>query len=286
MVQARTSGTTVGVTPRRRRLLTALGVVVAVLLAATVADALVAARAEHRISERIYRDAHLASPPAVEVTGFPYLGAVLSHEVPSVSVQANDVDVPGFGLVSVTSSAQKVTLPTDAVVSGSFTDAPARKVFTSLRLDGVAVGRRMGVDDLLIQAKDDISPQGGWETEAVFEGTPRGFSEPAAVEMRLRIREGNVHIVPTRVIRAPRDTGPRAPSVDGADLDPALTRQIMDTFRLDIPGSSFPLRSRPSRIYTSGGSVTVETEQLYTRVSVSDLAPRGRDLTEDETPGL
>lgn len=258
-------------------LLLALGVVV---------DSAIAARAEHRISDNLYANSNLATPPKVQLAGFPYVSAAFTHELQAITVNAADVDVPGFGLMGVYTSAQYVTVSREDVLQGKIDNAPARKVFTKLQLDGVLLGNRMNIHELLIQNKDDISPRGGWETEATFEGTPDGFTQPVKVEVKLRILRGAVEITPLDIIEAPVDHSVKADRVKGDDLPENIAAEIRSAFTLHIPGSQLPLRDNPVRVYVAGGSMFVETEQYYTRVSLSDLVPRSRPLSEEEQPGL
>ena len=151
---------------------------VLLLLVAAVVDNVIAARAEHKISEALYADSNLANPPKVQVAGFPYTASALSHELQAVTVAANDVDVPGFGLMSVHTSAQYVTVSAEDVFNGTIENAPARKVFTRLQLDGVLLGNRMDIDALQIQNLDDISPRGGWETRPFSRASPKGLPSP------------------------------------------------------------------------------------------------------------
>lgn len=270
----------------RRAAKIALSLVV-LLVVAFLADSLIAARTERRISSLLYEGSNLPNPPSVQVTGFPYVAAAVTHELPSLTVTATDVDIPGWGLVSVQSSAQYVTVSKDDVFTGQIDNAPARKVFTRLQLDGVTIGDRMKISDLLIQNRDDMSPRGGWETEAIFEGTPRGFTKPFTVEMRLRVRESQVLISPVRIIKGPEGKGKEGDTVvDGADLSPEVTKEILDTFALKLAPSALPLPGKPMRVYVAGGSVFIESEQYYTSINIQDLAPYTRPLPEDEEPGL
>ncbi len=273
---------------RPRRTVTTVVLIVVSVLAATlgvavVADSLVAARVEKKISDRIFRESHLATPPHVQVTGLPYLAAVFTHEVPSIQVESTDVEIPGFGRVTVSSSATKITLGKDAVLSGDFTDAPAREVFTRIQMDTVELGDRMGIDDLGLASQDDSSPTGGWETEAYLSGSPDGLPEEDSgryeVGVRLRVWQGDVYLTPTEITDTPNSTSPD-------DLDEEVTERVLDAFTLELPGENLPFRSPPRRVYTAGGTLFIEAEQNYTRVSVADLAPQSGPLNEDEQAGL
>lgn len=270
---------------RRRTLIwVVVGLIIAFVMA-VIADSLVAARTEYRISQRLYANSDLPNPPAVEVAGFPYVASTFTHELPSVTVTARDVDVPGWGLMSVHSSAQYVTVTSDDVFTGNIENAPARKVFYRIQLDGVSIGDKINISDLLIQNKDDISPRGGWESEAIFEGTPKGYNLPATVQVSLRVKAGEAYITATDVIEAPASES-SATVTDGSELSDATRQYIMDQFTMKLDTKTLPLRGKPVRIYVSGGSVFIEAEQYYTSVSIQDLAPRTRPLPETEEPGL
>ncbi|HIW95090.1 MAG TPA: DUF2993 domain-containing protein [Candidatus Corynebacterium gallistercoris] len=257
-----------------------------VFVLALITDSLIAARAEHRISHTIFAESNLATPPKVQLAGFPYTAAAVTNELQAITVNATDVNVPGYGLMGVYTSAQYVTVSARDVIQGEIRDAPARKIFTRIQLDGVLLGDSMGIDELLIQNKDDISPRGGWETESIFEGTPEGFTKPATVEMKLRVKEGDVHISPVRILTAPTDTGEKAKIVDGKDLPGDVTQRIREAFTLTLEGRKLPLPNNPVRVYVTGGSMFVESEQFYTRVSIQDLTPRARPLNAQDQPGL
>ncbi|HIW90232.1 MAG TPA: DUF2993 domain-containing protein [Candidatus Corynebacterium avicola] len=259
-----------------------LVILVAVAAVGIVGDSLVAARVEKRISEKIYEESNLAAPPEVLVTGMPYTGAVLNHEVPSIHVEARDVEIPDFGRVTVSSSARKLTLGRDAVLTGDFRDAPAEEVFTRIQMDTVELGEHMGIDDLTLRSEDNSSPQGGWETEAFLAGTPEGEDGEYEVNLRLRVWQGDVYLTPTEITATPDGTDPE--TIDALDDD--TREKVMDAFTLEFTSSSLPLRSAPRRVYTSGGSLFIEASEYFTKVSVSDLTPRSGPLGEDERAGL
>ena len=247
-----------------------------------VVDSLVAARVEKQISDRIYRDSHLAAPPEVLVTGMPYTAAVLTNEVPSIHVESRDVEIPDFGRVTVASSARKVTLDRSAVLTGDFRDAPAEEVFTRIQMDTVELGEHMGISDLTLRSQDNSSPQGGWETEAYLSGTPDGEDGAYEVSLDLRVWQGDVFLTPVEITDTP--DGSSADDINA--LDEATRDKVMDAFTFEFTRSSLPLNSAPRRVYTSGGSLFIEASEYFTKISVSDLAPRSAPLGEDERPGL
>ncbi|WP_448852859.1 LmeA family phospholipid-binding protein [Corynebacterium sp. 335C] len=244
----------------------------AILLAAVGVDTGAAIHAERQLAEHLRGEAHLPADPYVSLGGLAYLSSLFTGQWSSVSVRARDLDVPGFGLVSVESGAVDVQVPRESVWTGRFEDAETDKFFGKLQLDGLALGRQMGFTDLVIQNLEDVSPVGGWETEAIFEATPEGWDGPATVSVKLRILEQNVHVIPIEVIEAPAYPD----SVDvmpGDELAPEQRDVLMRAFTLFLEGAQLPLEIPPTRIYVAGGSVFIEGEQVNTTVSPEDFLP-------------
>ncbi|OFS18699.1 hypothetical protein HMPREF3097_00695 [Corynebacterium sp. HMSC27B11] len=271
--------------PRRRLWKVLAGLLVA-FLALMLTDSLIAARTEAKISQQLYEGSHLPKPPEVMLAGFPYVTQALTKELEAVTVTAKDVPIAGFGDVTVHSSAQYVDVNASQIFTGDIHDAPARKVFHRLQLGVVPLGKLMGIPDLDVSNKADISPRGGWETEAIFRGTPKGFRAPAIVEMKVRIKRGDVYLRPVTVIEGPVNKKEGAEIVPADQLDEATTAALMDGFRLKIEKDSIPFPGIPMRVYVGGGSVFIEAEDYYTTVSIGDLTPPTRPLTEEQRPSL
>lgn len=258
---------------RSRRTIAATGAVAALIVAADVGAA---AHAEHELSTRLEEMSNLPVEPYVGLGGMAYLSSLFTGQWSSVSVRARDLEVPGFGLVSVESGAVDVQIPPESVWTAQFHDSETKKFFVKLQLDGLSLGRQMGFDDLVIQNLEDISPKGGWETEAIFEATPEGWAEPARVSVKLRVLESNVHIIPIEVLRAP--TGPDSEVVvPGDELDPGVRDDVLADFQLFMRGADLPLELPPTRIFVSGGTVFIEAEKVNARVSPGDLLPSAQD---------
>ncbi|MDO5730185.1 LmeA family phospholipid-binding protein [Corynebacterium sphenisci] len=238
-----------------RRTIAALAAA-ALLLAA--ADTGLAAHAEHGFAGRLGEDVALPGEPWVGLGGAAYASSLVTGRWSSIKVRARDVAVPGLGLVTVESGAVNARVPASAVFTGDFERTATKKFFTSVQLDAVALGGLLGVDDLLIQNLEDISPAGGWETEAILRATPPGAAGPATVAVKLRIRDGVVLLLPYEVIDAPAG---------------AAASATLDAFRLTLGPGRLPLGGRPTRIYVSGGSIHVESERLHTTVTPADFLP-------------
>ncbi|MDO4609841.1 DUF2993 domain-containing protein [Corynebacterium sp.] len=244
----------------------------AVLLVAACADTAAAIHAERRLADHLRREANLPADPYVSLGGLAYLSSLVTGQWSSVSVRARDLEVPGFGLVSVESGAVDVQIPPESVWTGDFANSETDKFFGKLQLDGLALGRKMGFTDLVIQNLEDVSPVGGWETEAIFEATPEGWTEPATVSVKLRIQRENVHITPIEVIEAP--PYPDAiRTVPGDELAPELREDLLNKFTLFLDGATLPLEFPPTRVYVTGGTILIEGEKVNTTVSPEDFLP-------------
>ncbi|WP_295624269.1 DUF2993 domain-containing protein [uncultured Corynebacterium sp.] len=254
---------------RARRIAAAVG---AVALIAVGADFAMAINAERNLAEQIRREMNLPADPYVRLGGAAYASSLFTGQWSSIQVRARDLEVEGFGLVSIESGAVDVQVPPESVLSGDFDSAFTDRYHTKLQLDGLSLGRQFGFTDLAIQNYEDISPAGGWETEAIFEATVPGWSAPAEVVVKLRILRGDAKFIPVEVISGPEDADSKDP-VPGEELSDDATADILEAFTLDLSGDELPLRQQPTRIYVSGGSIFIEGDELNRTVSPEDFLP-------------
>lgn len=231
-----------------------------------------ATHAEHALSTHIAETANLEMTPYVAIGGKAYLSSFVTGKWSSINARIRDVEVPGFGLVSLEYGAANVKVPASAVLTGDFPESPTKQYFTKLSLDGVSLGTKLGLTDLSIQALLDSSPAGGWETEALFTGTPQGWQEKATVSVKLRIVDSDVIITPMEIVSAP--SSPTDTTVhDQPALSDADAKHITDTFSLTLPDGEIPLGMPATRVYVSGGSVNIEAEQIQCTVSPANFMP-------------
>ena len=243
-----------------------------IALLAVGADLGLAIHAERNLANRIREEMNLPADPYVSLGGVAYSSSFFTGHWSSIQVRARDLEIEGFGLVSVESGAVDVEVPKSSVWSGDFDSAFTERYHTKLQLDGLSLGRQFGFTDLAIQNHEDISPAGGWETEAIFEATPPGWSAPAEVVVKLRILDGDAKFIPVEVLSGPAD----AESEDvlrGDELSDDAAAEILPAFELVLTGAELPLRQRPTRIYVSGGSIFIEGDELYRLVSPEDFLP-------------
>ena len=258
--------------PISRRLQRITGSAVAAIAALLLVDAGFAINAEKNLARHIETQAKLEATPWVNLGGYAYTSSFFTGQWSSVNSRIRDVEVPGFGLVSLEYGATNVEIPKESVLSGIFTESPTEQYFTKLRLDGLALGAKMGLTDLVIANYEDSSPAGGWETEAVLEATVPGWQAPATVMVELRIVAGNVTIRPREILSAP-DNPDSALTSSSVELNQEHRREILATFTQDLPGAELPLGIPPTRIFTSGGSITIEGENILCTVSAENFMP-------------
>lgn len=102
---------------------------------------------ESRISRELQHYSNLPVQPDVTAGGFPFLYEAERGKLSSLTVDAQDLDVPGFGLVTVHSSATNIEASTHDILHGRIEDAPVETVSTTLSLDGLALGERLGITE-------------------------------------------------------------------------------------------------------------------------------------------
>jgi hypothetical protein len=224
-------------------------------------DSIAASRVERHISAAVEEQAGLEVSPRVNVGGAPYLAALFTGEIPTISVHALDVDVAGLGMVNAQTELTRVTVTRDQVLSGDITGSPASAFARTIRLDGVALGRLLGMTDLDIANPYDISPAGGSAAEAQLTGTPANRREPVTVIVDLRLVGEQFHMSPRELVDAPDD------------LSPAEEEAAREAFSLTLDTRSLPLAGRASRVNMSGGSIFFEAERHNVTVRLADLSP-------------
>lgn len=248
------------------------GSILAVAALVITTDMGFASHAEYKLSKHIQETAQLEMTPYVGIGGKAYLSSFLTGKWSSVTSRIRDVEVPDFGLVSLEYGAANVKVPASSVLSGDFPESYTKQYFTKLSLDGVSLGNKLGLTDLSIQRLKDSSPTGGWETEAIFEATPPGWQGKAQVAAKLRIVSSDVIITPLEIISAPMSPTDTK-SHSKPELSEADAQHIMDTFRLTLRDSEIPLGMPATRVYVSGGSITIEGEQVFCTVSPKNFMP-------------
>lgn len=222
-----------------------------------LADSLAAIRVERAISAGVENRTNLDVSPAVAVGGAPYLQALLSGEVPVITVNALDVDVRDLGMVNARTALSQVTLDRGQVLNGDIDGAPAALLTRTIGLDGVAFGRLLDMTDLDIANPYDISPGGGVASEAQLTGTPPGFDAPVSVVVDLRLVGPHFHMTPRELRDVPADR----------------TDEIHEVFTLTLDTRELPLAGRATSVHLGGGSIYFEAQRHNVTVQLADLSP-------------
>ena len=222
-------------------------------------DTAAAVHTERRISAEVRTDEGLDQSPRVTVGGIPYLGALVTHTVPTVVVEAGDVLVDGIGTANLRTEIRDLELSRDRVLSGEIIGAPATVIARTVRLDGVALGTQIGVTDLDIAHPTDISPAAQPATEARLTGTPPGFDRPVTVYVRLRIKGPDLTMTPYRLAGVPEDR----------------TDEVRSIFTWRLRTEDLPLPTRVDKVFCSGGSIYLESRQRNVVVGETPILPVG-----------
>lgn len=219
--------------------------------AAWVTDTVAAIRAEQSVSERVAAAAELETAPSVYIGGIPYLGALWTHEIPLLEVRALDVEVAQLGMVNAATTLRDVTVTPEQVWSGNIDGATASTLSRTITLDGVALGRLLGITDLSIANPTDISPSGGSASEAELTGTIPGDSEKSTVIVSLRLDGPYFRMTP----------------VDAA------SPHVRDAFSLDLDTRRLPLPAQATMVSLRGGSISFEVQRRNVTIATAGLSP-------------
>nr|WP_227659134.1 MULTISPECIES: DUF2993 domain-containing protein [unclassified Corynebacterium] len=230
---------------------------VAVTALAWVADSAVAMRAERAISIAVAGNSHLEVHPRVYLGGAPYTQALLTGDIPRLSVEAMDVDTPGLGLVNARTELTDIEVNAHQVLSGDLTGATAEVFTRRLGLDGVAVGEQLGMTDLDIANPYDISPSGGPAVEVQLTGTPPGFDAPTTVIATLRLDGPIFRMTPITLSEVP----------------PARAEEVKRAFSWELDTRSLPLAGQAEGVHVSGGSLYFTARRRNITVEFADLSP-------------
>ncbi|GGG80796.1 hypothetical protein GCM10007338_19230 [Corynebacterium pelargi] len=232
---------------------------VTLLFVVWIIDSAIAARAERSLAQDVEESAELEMSPGVYFGGTPYTQALISGKIKQVSVSVSDVDTPRLGLITTTTDAVDVQVDASQVFSGDIRGSRALLLTQTIGLDGVSVGKQLGIADLDISNPYDISPNGGTASEAQLRGTPKGQSKPVSVVADLRIEGPDFRLTPTKVL----DRG------DGSLSDEA----IMDAMSWRIDTRLLPMRSQAGFVYVSGGTLYFQAQERNVTLRLRDFSP-------------
>lgn len=241
----------------RKKILALTAALSAVAALAWAADSAVAIRAERAISTAVAENSNLEVHPRVYLGGVPYTQALLTGEIPRLSVEALDVDTPGLGLVNARTELTVIEASPHRVLEGDLTGATAEVFSRQLGLDGVAVGEQLGMTDLDIANPYDISPGGGPAVEVQLTGTPSGFDRPVTVIASLRLDGPTFRMTP----------------IELRDVPPARAEEVTHAFSWELDTRSLPLAGQAEGVHVSGGSIYFTAQRRNITVKFSDLSP-------------
>ncbi len=229
-------------------------------------DSVAATKVERGISRQVEQQSRLDVSPSVSAGGGPYLPAVLTGEIPRLSVEALDVTVEGLGMVNARTELAGLDVSPGQVLGGNIDGVPAELISRTISLDGVALGHLLGMTDLDIANPYNISPTGGVSSEAQMTGTPEGFDEPVTVVVDLRLVGPEFRMTPRELVDVPEER---------ADAAREAFTYSLDTRRL-------PLSGQAASVTLAGGSIYFETQRHNITVRLSDLSPIDESTPTDD----
>lgn len=204
-----------------------------------VADSVSASRVEADLSTRIRPATPGVGAPAVMIGGAPTSRWSGPDRLASVSVRADRVERPVVGPVTVEADATGLRVPDDRAAP-----LTAKEVTVSVHISADALGRALGMHEVLLGAADDPSLAGGTETRARVTGTVDGTDDRISTLVDLVVDDRGAHLVPT----APA-TGPGGIADQDEDL-------AMERTALTLPPDLLPLGLPTGSLTVRGGSIT------------------------------
>ena len=237
-----------------------LGIIAIVGTLAWLSDSALAMHAEHTVAQESKAVSRLENTPDVYIGGFPYTLATLTKEIPYLEVQSLDVEVPKLGMVNASTTMRDITITPQQVFSGKFEGAPVSTYTRSISLDGVALGRLMGITDLSIANPDNISPIGGTAAEAELTGTLPGDKKKSTAKVALRLVGEQFHM-----------------NVYDTE-DPRLKK----AFSMQFDTRDLPLPAQATSVKLHGGSITFEVQRRNIKLKSTQLSPLEIEGSEEK----
>ena len=237
-----------------------LAAVTGVVLAMWLADSAVAMHAEHTVAQKAKASSQLDNTPDVFIGGVPFTAAALTKEIPYIEVNSSDVEVPKLGMVNASTTLRDITIRPEQLFNGDLEGSPVSTYTRSISLDGVALGRLLGITDLSIANPDDMSPAGGSSAEAELTGTLPGDTTKSTATVTLRL------------------VGPEfRMSVYGTDDE-----RLQKAFSLVLDTRELPLPSQATSVKLHGGSISFEVQRRNITLKTTQLSPLEIDGSEEK----
>lgn len=237
-----------------------LAAVAGVVLAAWLADSAVAMHAEHTVAQQAKASSQLENSPDVYIGGVPFIAAAVTSEIPYIEVNSSDVEVPKLGMVNASTTLRDITIRPEQLFNGDLEGSPVSTYTRSISLDGVALGRLLGITDLSIANPNNISPTGGLSAEAELTGTLPGDTTKSTAAVTLRL------------------VGPEfRMSVYGTDDE-----RLKKAFNLVLDTRQLPLPSQATSVKLHGGSISFEVQRRNITLKATQLSPLEIDGSEEK----
>ena len=138
----------------------ALAVVVVVVLL-LIADRAGAAYASRSMADEVQASARLDSPPAVDITGFPFLTQALAGRYQRIEVVATDVPTGDLVLSRVDATLYGAQVPLSDVLSRAVDDVPVERVMARALVPYEEISQSYQGQELVVEPDGDRLLIGG-----------------------------------------------------------------------------------------------------------------------------
>lgn len=242
---------------RWKRVLAVVIALAALVGVGFLVDSAIAARIERDLAADARSHENLAADPDTYVGGLPFVQVLFTDEVPRVSFEALDVQVPGIGIANSRTDIYQVDIPAERAFAADFEGTQAKRIENTLSLDGVAFGQLLDMTDLDIANPYDISPSGGSASEAQLTGTIPGTREKATVVVTLRLDGPTFRMTPSKLI----------------DVPGHLTDAATNAFTLELDTRDLPIGAQADMVELAGGSIKFSAQSRNVELTPDLLSP-------------
>jgi len=247
-----------------RKLLTASGVLLAVVVGAVGVDTGAAIYAEYQLSRHVRSTTGLPFDPFVAILGFPFLPQALGHRYRELEIRAGGVDHPVVGKVTLEATMHDIDLNQASWLIRPDADLPVGKIESRIIIDSRHLGGFIGIKDLSVGAPAaDTNDATGGTTESgisgssglVFTGTPTsaGFDKRVSVTVDLSVAgtdQSTLILTPTAVVIGPNTADQKVPEDRRA--------AVLGAFAATMPGQKLPFGLRPTTEGARGSDIIIE----------------------------
>ncbi|GAB19939.1 hypothetical protein GOEFS_098_00050 [Gordonia effusa NBRC 100432] len=284
----------------RRAVIVGLATALVVVVALVIADTVLAARSEKRLSEALQTSPRLEFAPEVTLGGMPFISHANSGEFPSLTVTARGVPLPRSGSVACVATqcwAELGITATGIRADDGWSFHPTSHLFFDTvngyaKLDSVNLGRLLDITDLSVNTPAPEGKAGGGgpgdgllerSSGLLLTGTvalPPGQTTSSTVPPSASSYRGDKIRVSVSVDVAVRDDALVIRATDfydgpeehaSADVPAQYRQAILDRFSRVLPMPALPWGIIPTSAHSAGSDVLISGDSVRRRVRVDEF---------------